>query len=82
MKKVKNRNNYMYMPFPNGEYTPNMNIPFVPNELDNRVSALERSVKKLEQRVSKLEGTNYPNYNTSLPDVYNQNIYPNAMHMM
>lgn len=73
----------MYMPFPNGEYTPNMNIPFVPNELDNRVSALERSVKRLEQRVSKLEGsTDYSNYNTSLPDAYNQNIYPNAMHMM
>lgn len=80
---MKNRNNYMYMPFPNGEYTPNMNIPFVPNELDNRVSALERSVKRLEQRVSKLEGaTDYSSYNTSLPDVYNQNIYPNAMHMM
>ena len=78
---MKDRNNNMFMPFPNQGFMPNMNMPTMPMELENRVNSLERMVKRLDARVSKLEG-NTGMYNTSLPDVYNQNIYPNAMHMM
>ena len=73
----------MFMPYPNQQFFPN--IPTMPNELENRINSLERMVKRLDTRVTKLEGNfgAYNNeYNTSLPDVYNQNIYPNAMHMM
>jgi len=74
-------NNQMYMPYDqNGFY------PYMPYELENRIQSLERMVKRLESRISRLEGTTNVyttnEYNTSLPDVYNQNIYPNAMHMM
>lgn len=75
---MKDRNNQMFMPYQ--EYYPNMGLDF-----ENRLSNLERMVKRLDTRVSRLEGTTniYNEYNTSLPaDVYNQNIYPNAMHMM
>lgn len=80
---MKDRNNQMFMPFPNQQFFPTM--PTMPSELENRVNSLERMVRRLDARVSKLEGNTgmYNNeYNTSLPDVYNQNIYPNAMHMM
>ena len=82
---MKDRNNNMFMPFPNQGFMPNMGFPTMPMELENKVNSLERMVKRLDARVSKLEGNTgmYNNdYNTSLPDVYNQNIYPNAMHMM
>ena len=78
---MKDRNNQMYMPYLDNYYP----YPYMTNDLENRINALERSIKKLDSRVSKLENTTnvYGNeYNTSIPDVYNQNIYPNAMHMM
>ena len=80
---MKDRNNQMFMPFPNQQFIPNM--PFIQGEMDNKIAALERMVQRLDARVSKLEGNQglYNNeYNTSLKDTYNQNIYPNAMHMM
>lgn len=75
---MKDINNQMFIPYP--EYYPNMMGNF-----ENRLSNLERMVKRLDTRLSRLEGTTniYNEYNTSLPqDVYNQNTYPNAMHMM
>lgn len=77
---MKNRDNQGFMPFPNQNFFPTM-----PYELESRINSLERMVRRLDARVSKLEGnTSMYNseYNTSLPDVYNQNIYPNSMHMM
>ena len=68
------RNNQMFPPY--GEYYPNMAYDF-----ENRLSDLERIVKKLDTRISRLEGTTniYNEYNPNLPsDVYNQNMYPNA----
>ena len=82
---MKDRNNQMFMPFPNQQFMPNMMVPSTPMEFENRINSLERMVKRLDARVSKLEGNTgmyNTDYNTSLPDVYNQNIYPNAMHMM
>jgi len=83
---MKDRNNQIFMPYPNQQFFPNMQgIPTMPNELENRINSLERMVKRLDSRVSKLEGNMgvyNSEYNTSLPDVYNQNIYPNSMHMM
>lgn len=79
---MKDRNNQMFMPY-NDMYP--YQFPYMANDLENRVNMLEKTVKRLETRISKLEGTTniYGNeYNTSIPDVYNQNIYPNAMHMM
>lgn len=77
---MKDRNNQMFMPYMDNFY------PYMNNDLENRVNSLERMVKRLDTRVSKLENSNtnvYGNeYNTSIPDLYNQNIYPNAMHMM
>ena len=81
------RNNPMFMPYPNvnmqGMY------PIMPgvNELENRINSLERIVKRLDTRVSRLESNNgiyntETSYNTSLPDMYNQNAYPNALQMM
>ena len=75
---MRDRNNQLFMPYDNNGF-------FIPNDLESRIESLERMVKRLEQRINRLEGntTIYTNeYNTSLPDVYNQNIYPNAMHMM
>lgn len=79
---MKDRNNQMFMPY--GEYYP---YPYMNNDIENRINSLERMVQRLNSRVSKLENSNNTNvygneYNTSIPDVYNQNIYPNAMHMM
>ena len=78
---MRDRNNQMFMPYDNNGF-----FPYMPNDIESRIDSLERMVKRLEQRVNRLENTNttvYTNeYNTSLPDVYNQNIYPNAMHMM
>lgn len=82
---MKDRNNQMFMPFPNQQFPNQQFFPTMPSELENRINSLERMVRRLDARVSKLEGNTgiYNNeYNTSLPDVYNQNIYPNAMHMM
>ena len=84
---MKDRNNQMFMPFDqNGYYPYPYQYPYMGNDLMNRIESLERSVKRLENRVSRLENSTtnvYGNeYNTSIPDVYNQNIYPNAMHMM
>lgn len=78
---MKDRNVGMYnnnMPY--GMY------PFMPNDIENRLNSLERTVRRLESRVSKLEGNTgmyTPEYNSSL-DMYNQNQMPNpnTMHMM
>ncbi len=75
---MKDVNNQMFMPYGNAFY-PNM-----PNELENRISSLERIVKRLDGRVSKLESMNgvYTNdtaYNTSIPNMYDGY---NGMHMM
>ena len=91
------RNNPMFMPYPNMQQgmmgmpnmqqgmmgMPNMNM----GDIENRISSLERAVRRIDTRVSRLEGsTGYASdtgqYNTSLPNNYNQNTYPNAMHMM
>lgn len=80
---MKDRNNQMYMPFPNQGFIPNMQM--MPMDIENRLNSLERMIKRLDTRVSKLEGNTgvyNTDYNTSLPNTYNQNIYPNAMHMM
>lgn len=80
---MKDRNNQMFMPCPNQQFFPNM--PTMPGELENRITSLERMLKRLDARVTKLEGNfgAYNNeYNTSLPDLYNQNPYQNGMHMM
>ena len=79
---MKDRNNQMYMPYDNGFF-----YPYMPNDIENRLDALERMVKRLDTRVSRLENNSmYQNNNQNMPDVYNQNIYPNAypntMHMM
>ena len=82
---MKDRNNNMFMPFPNKGFMPNMGVPTMPMELENRVNSLERMVKRLDARVSILVGNSgmySGGYNTSIPDNYTQNIYPNAMHMM
>ena len=76
---MKDRNQ-MFMPYDNNFY-----YPYVPNDLENRINSLERMIKRLETRISRLENMNNiynTEYNTSIPDNYNQNIYPNAMHMM
>ena len=68
------RNNQMYMPYP--EYYPNMAMDF-----ENRLNNIEKMIKRLDSRISRLEGTTnvYNEYNPTLPaDVYNQNMYPNA----
>ena len=81
------RNNPMFMPYPNMPQgmmgMPNMNM----GDIENRISSLERAVRRLDTRISRLEGasgyTGESNqYNTSLPNNYNQDMYPNAMHMM
>lgn len=72
---MKDRNNQMYMPYDNGFF-----YPYMPNDIENRIDSLERMVKRLDSRVTRLEN-NYNN-NSNMPDIYNQNIYPNAMHMM
>ena len=79
---MKDRNNQMYMPYDNGFF-----YPYMSNDIENRLDALERMVKRLDTRVSRLENNSmYQNNNQNMPDVYNQNIYPNAypntMHMM
>lgn len=88
---MKDRNNQVFMPFPNqyqfpGQFPNQQFFPTMPSELESRINSLERMVRRLDTRVSKLEGSTGAytgEYNTSLPDnVYNQNIYPNAMHMM
>lgn len=84
---MKDRNNQMFMPYDQNAFYPYpYAYPYMQNNLENRVESLERMVKKLENRISKLENSTtnvYGNeYNTSIPDIYNQNIYPNAMHMM
>ncbi len=88
-ENMKDRNNQMIMPFPNqflNQQIPNQQLfPMMPTELENRINSLERMVRRLDARVSKLEGNTgvYNNeYNTSIPDAYNQNMYPNSMHMM
>ena len=78
---MKDRNNNFFIPYGNPMY------PMMPNDLENRVNSLERIVKRLENRISLLENNNISycgeiKYNTSIPENYNQNMYPNAMHMM
>lgn len=78
---MKDRNNNFFIPYANPMY------PMMPNDLENRVNSLERIVKRLESRISLLENNNISysgeiKYNTSIPENYNQNMYPNAMHMM
>ena len=83
------RNNSMFMAYGGTNMMePNM-YPMFPgiNDLENRVNALERIVRRLDTRVARLEGASgvyntETQYNTSLPDTYNQSMYPNSMHMM
>ena len=63
--------------------------PFMPgvNNIDNRLDSIERQLRRMDARISRLEGTNTAfntdsAYNTSLGDNFNQNMYPNSMHMM
>ena len=83
------RNNPMFMPYPNMNMPQSNMYPVMPgiNELENRMNSLERVVKRLDTRISRLESSNgiyntESQYNTSIPDGYNQNTYPNAMHIM
>lgn len=86
----QNRNNPMFVPYPGL----NMNVPqtgMYPitqgvNDLENRLNAMERQIRRLDTRISRLEGnqgvyTTDNAYNTSLSDT-NNNMYPNSMHMM
>jgi len=84
----------MFAAFP-GMNTPGMMpqagmYPMAPgiNDFENRFASLERQIRKLDARISRLEGSSGiyssdpSNYNTSLGDGFNQNMYPNSMHMM
>ncbi len=68
---MKDINNQMFMPYDN-------NGMYMPYDLENRLNSLERMVRRLDARITKLENSSM----NALPDIYNQNIYPNAMNMM
>ena len=40
---MKDRNNNVYMPFPNQGFMPNMGFPTMPMELENKVNSLENN---------------------------------------
>lgn len=75
---MKDTNNQMFMPYGNTFY-PNITV-----EVENRISSLERIIKRLDARVSKLESingiyTNDTQYQASIPNMYDGY---NGMHMM
>ena len=80
-----NRDNPMVMPYNMGMPGMYPNMPNT-NDLEIRLSSIERQLKRLDSRISRLETNGLYNqdnigYNTSLNDNYS-NMYPNSMHMM
>lgn len=74
MKNI--RDDSMFYPYsiPNNIYPPMFN----PSDLENRLSSIERQIKRIDARLSRIESTNnYGAYNTSIG-----NEYQNSMHMM